>query len=684
MDAPDSPTLLDRAVGHLWRWGALMLVSGWLLGVSAYALVQYDLSDYLLKNDLEPDNRMDALGYGAKGIVAVIFVYIAAWLAQRAKNRSLGAFEAFTKFSRVWFISLGTPLVVTLFLGNFKKDDSLLAIFFIAIAMGLVMAMVHLQPFEDPAEPPPSPPALPPWHRDRAFAITALLCIGYGAFMTRLALLEHWSIATHAYDLGIYDNVMWNTIQGDWLGCSLCKGGNHASGHYDPILIAMSPLYRVWPRPETLLVFQAWWLAMSGLPLYLIARRALPQARGYCVVLVGMFFLHPGLHGVNLYDFHSLALCVPLVLWMVHCIDAGAKWWFPLPFALMLLVREDMPLIACFIGAYAILRRRPVWGLLIILASAAYLIAIKKYAMPDSSLLMQQSKDAASHIYYYEDMIPYPEEGMRGLVVSTFSNPAFATKVIFLNAEKNFYIMGLLLPVLFLPLFGGNKRVLMLYGLAFIGLVSRPAVYSFHFQYSAVILPFLFAAVPDATNRVTGWAARNNVVKSEARLRRTMMFGMITATVLLSARFGAFVPNKTFRGGWNRLNRAIGAEGLEHYEAVQAMAEQIPPDAVVCASSALVPHVSGRAEVYLFPKLKFADYVLLNVPALEKKKRNRSKIRSIRRKYETVAQHEGVELFRRTAPKPGDRKRRSEGEAEHVANPELETSRRLRAAEQDD
>jgi len=669
--APERNSIIDRAIAHFWSWGAIMLASGWLIGVSAYALVEWELADYLLKNDLEAEDRISVLYYGARGVLVVIAIYCVAWLKQRHKDRDIRPMEAFANFSRVWFVTLATPLLVGLFMGDMHKGTRNLALFFILIIASLVMVMVHMRPMpaaepsdgdaEDGEESegedstaPADPTTLVPWYRDRYFGYAAICCILYGAMMTRLSLIEHWSIATHAYDLGIYDNVMWNTTQGDWLGCSLCKGGNHASGHYDPILIGMSPLHKIWPRAETLLVFQAWWIAMAGLPLYLIARRALPAARGYCVVLVALFFWHPGLHGVNLFDFHSLALCVPLVLWTVHCIDANAKWWFPLPFALLLLVREDMPLISLFIGAYAVLRRRHLWGILTIVAAMAYLYAIKKYAMPDSSLLMQQSKDAASHIYYYKDMIPYPEEGMKGLVVSAFSNPAFTAKVIFLNHAKNFYIVGLLMPMLFLPLLGGNKRVLMLYGLAFIGLVTRKHVYSFHFQYSAVILPFLAASVPDATARVTGWAARKKLVSSEAHLRRTMMWGMIVATLLLSARFGAFIPNNSFKGGWNRLNRMMTAEDTEHHEAIREMVEMIPDDASVSASSSLVPHVSSRAEVFKYPSLKFADYALLNVKGLSKKKKHKRKLKSLRKKYETVAEHDGVELFRRTAPKPGE------------------------------
>lgn len=648
-----APTLTERALDHFWGWAALLVISGWLVGVSVYPVVEPDVADYIIKNRLDPEARGDLVRYGIRGVMAVAALYVAVWLAWWRKDHALRPTDAFRRFSKAWYLSLSAPLLAALFVGGLERDSKLLALLFITLIAIGVMVFVYLRPRAQDLEPAPAP-SLPVWYRDRALGVVVVLCILYGTAMTYLSLVEHRALGTHTFDLGIYDNLMWNTARGDWLSCTLCRGGNHASGHFDPILIAMSPIYRIWPRAETLLVFQSWWLATSGVPLYLIGRRALPEARGFVVVVVALFFFHPALHGINLFDFHSMALAVPLLLWAVHCIDSGARWWFPLMLVLLLAVREDMPLIAGFIGLYAILRRRVVWGVLTIVVAMTYLYVIKNYAMPDSDLLMKASKEATSHIYYYEDMIPHQDEGMKGLVVSTFTNPAFVLKVIFLNNAKNFYLFGMLIPMMFLPLFGGSKRVLMLYALAFIGLVSRKHVYSYHFQYSAVLLPFFVASIPGATKQVTEWLAAKGVVPTAAHLRRTLMWGMLTATLLLSSRFGAFVPNGVFKGGWNRLNRRLTPEKADRYEAVREMVAMIPEDGSVSATNGLVPHVSNREFVHKYPRVSGAEYLLLNVKGLLKKRKYRAKIKSIRRKFETLMEYEGIELFRRLPPKAAE------------------------------
>lgn len=644
----------ERLIGHARRWLMLMLASGWLVGVSLWPLAHWESRDFLIKNDLSIAQRYEVLRYGSVGVLAVALLYVLVWLWWRRTDGELSAAAAFTRLSGRWYITLCTPLVVALLVSGVEADHGMLSMLFISVVT--VVTMIWAHGLQAPPDDPQEPPTPPRWFRDPAFGAVLILVVMYGAAMTYLSLLEHRNIETHAYDLGIYDNLMWRTVHGDWLGCSLCKGGNHASGHFDPILIALSPIYKLWPRAQTLLVVQTWWIASAGIPLYLIGRRALARDRRLAVVLVAVFFLHPALHGVNLFDFHSLALCIPLVLWVVYCIDIGSRAGFVVAFVLLLLVREDMALLSCFIGLYAFIRGRPLWGILTVVAAISYLAVVKTSIMPDAGLLQQASKDASSHIYYYDDMIPHSEEGMRGLVVSAFSNPAFAAKMVFLNEGKLFYAFALFTPVLWLPLFGAGKRVLMLYGLAFVGFVSREHVYSLHFQYSAVVLPFVLAATPAGVVRCSKWRVTQALVPSNSHFRRTVTWGILVASLLVSARFGAFVPNRSFEAGWNHLVQWSTPEQVQRYAAVRTMVARIPDSASVAASSALVPHVSNRKDVFKYPSLGYADYLLLNMRSLENKKKDKPRVRAIRRKYVKLAEYDGIELLKRTAKKPGRKK----------------------------
>src|SRR5439155_12102520 len=124
--------------------------------------------------------------------------------------------------------------------------------------------------------------------------------------------------------LGFYDNIFYQSIHGHPLGCSFVKTGYHGSSHFDPILVLLSPLYLVWPRAELLLVLQSVWLGSGVVPVYLLAR-AQRASRAAAIALATMYAVYPALHGANAYEFHSLTLAVPLVLWLLFFLETGSR-----------------------------------------------------------------------------------------------------------------------------------------------------------------------------------------------------------------------------------------------------------------------------------------------------------------------------------------------------------------------
>ena len=335
--------------------------------------------------------------------------------------------------------------------------------------------------------------------------------------MTYYALIDHHNLGTAIYDLGIYDNLVWQTAHGFFLDCSLIKGGNHVSAHFDPIIALIALVYRLYMHAETLLVLQTLWLASGAIPLYLLAKRRLSN-EWFAAILGLIYLLYPALHGVNMFDFHSLAFVVPSAMWAVYLLDTGGFKRYWLVIALMLITREDISLLNCFVGAYAIMigrtRTRTV-------ASGAGVSADKAY----------------SYVYYYAEMIPHKAEGTRGLAISALTNPLYALLVSF-KEEKLLFFLHLLLPLLCLPFAAGKKLILSVYGLLFIGLATRSHVFSLHFQYSALLFPMLFAAVPDGLRRVTDGPRIRALGIERAPLAWTLLFGMLTASLVTTVKYG--------------------------------------------------------------------------------------------------------------------------------------------------
>lgn len=645
---------LDAVVDTLRRWLVWAIVIAVGPGLAIWAplhrddpkFVLDDVGQHLIKFDLPLAERLDIIRHAALSLLVMAVVY--ALLGWRHRRRGDGSplADYFARLNVKLLPLALLPLVSALFTEQLETRLQLLTLAFATILAVLLGFWFYRVVSERAVAMRERLRALE--RRGMPELLMMLLVLAYTMAFGYLSVTDHKNLGTHIYDLALYDNTFWNTVHGNSMACSYLRGGTHYSAHFDPIIIVLSPIYALNPRAETLLWLQSAWLAMGGVPLYLHAKRTLGNPWQALAVML-LFFLAPALHGINMFDFHSLALMVPLVMWMVYLLDVGSTralvgYWACL--ALLLLAREDMPFVACSISIYAIATRRRLTGVLTIVAAIAYLVEIKS----GSRALLAGDKESYSYSYYYEEMIPKGkdgDEGLVGLLTTTLSDPA-AVLAVLLKPQKLIYFGKVLLPLLMLPFFSGSKRLLLLYGMAFIGLVSRKYVFSVHFQYSAVLLPFLLMAWPDGLAGVTRgrWIERLGI--DPQRLRATLVFSALVATLAVSAKFGALVPNREFHAGWNRLHHTHNKERAERYENLMRFVEQVPPEASICTNSVVGPHVSNRPVALKWPSCRDAEYVLMdNAGKLKKKDQRRLDRLKARSDYEVIDEDEEWLLLRK-------------------------------------
>jgi uncharacterized protein (TIRG00374 family) len=521
---------------------------------------------------------------------------------------------------------LALPLCMTLALPAIERDSPKETFFLIALAALVAATSVYawLRP------PAPLGPmaslgtdAPPPRRRAReaagavlATAAVAALWAGYGYFFSRLALTNHRATNTRTIDLGYYDNIFWQSIHGHPLACSFIKAGYHGSAHFDPILVLLSPLYLVYPRAEFLLVFQSVWLGAGVVPVYLIARARL-GSRLSGVALATMYALYPALHGANMYEFHSLTLISPVVLWLLHFLESGRlrAYWLLLPVAL--LVREDVSILMCFVGLYAILARRPRWtrlGWVTILVSVAYFGVVKRFFMTSVDIL-NSGKESYSFAYYYEDLIPN-HNGVPGLLISLATNPVFILKTM-LAELKILYVLTLFVPLCFLPLFARPGRVMLAWGIIFCLLASRGAVFSPHFQYSSTLIPIAFAMTPAALRQIEDGALVRWVGLDGGRVRRALLSAAFVASLLVSWKFGGILENTTFRGGFVPVTRSLTDKERETYTWIREQVDKIPPGASVALTNRTGAHAANRREAFFYPEHSDVGWVFIDESELK-------------------------------------------------------------------
>jgi uncharacterized membrane protein len=608
-------------------------------GLTIWPLTHFDTLRFIQENDLSRADRRGFMIAIAISLVVVGLVYGAyATLRVRRAGRPalLDALRAVND-RLLWMIAL--PIIPALASPSIETEAPFVVFGLSAAAAGILAVWAY-------RNIPATPPA---WRAtlDR-FAPPVLLgavIVAYGVIITDHAITQHQNLRTRIFDLGLYDNIFWHNINWNPLGSSIAKGGSHVSAHVDPLLVLLSPIYALWPRAETIQTLQAWWLALGAIPIFLLGRHRTESAwMGLGLALV--YALHPALHGANLYDFHSLTLVVPLAMWALFFLESDRLRLYWVALVLMLLTREDISLLSCFIGLYAIVSGRAVkLGLATIVIAIAYLVFVKVAIMPDPRLLMGSSK-AYGYAYYYEDMIPHRQEGTRGLIITALSNPVFTLKHA-LAEPKLVYLAKIFLPLLFLPALARRGRLMLIYGLAFTLLASRDAVYSTHFQYSSVLLPIAVCLVPIALGQLDSSRLVKAFSLDLGRLRGALVVGCIAATVCMSAKFGALVENRAFRTGFQHFAWETTPDRAERYAWLAEAVAQIGPDDSVTSTDVLGPHVSNREHIHMFPMGAGSDWVLVDERSARKAHAAWWRILKRTDAYTQITAHKGLYLLKR-------------------------------------
>ncbi|WP_437810555.1 DUF2079 domain-containing protein [Sorangium sp. So ce1078] len=650
---------LARAALTLAPWPILF---GMSIAVAAWVFTHPSRLPLLATNKLTELERRWMAGGAVAAIVGVGLAYFLAMLARRALTRSWDVVGTVGRLNRVLVPLLALPLVAALKLPNIEKDSPKTAIFFAALAAATVGAGVYawgrgarLSPgLDDPTglgDPPGRPGPLAKAGRWLAPLAVAALWAGYALFFSRLAITNHHALHTRTPDLGYYDNIFYQSIHGRPLGCSWLRAGYHGSAHFDPILVLLSPLYLIYPRAEFLLVLQSVWLGAGVIPVYLLARDKL-EHRGKALLLAVVWALYPALHGANMYEFHSLALISPLVVWLLYFYETGRDRLYWVTLAVLLLCREDVSLLMCFIGLYAVLDRRAGrtrLGWVTIATSLVYFVVVKVFFMTSAGIIMS-GKDAYSFAYYYEELMPN-RSGLGGLVISVLTNPVFALKVM-LEEPKILFLLQLFVPLCFLPFLAKPGRWMLAYGLLFCLLASRDAVFSIHFQYSSILFPIAFVLTPIALKRAEDSAPAAYFGLDGRRLSRALLAATLVASALVSWKFGGLVENASFRGGFHRVARKLTPEQEATYAWVRQQVESIPSGAIVGATSKMGPHVSNRKEAYFYPgdRAAIVQYVFLDEGELKGKDLERHNAAVKRGEFTELGRLKKMALFKRVKP----------------------------------
>ena len=415
-----------------------------------------------------------------------------------------------------------------------------------------------------------------------AVTLATLAAFGYAA----ASIFRHDRFGSNAYDLGLYDQIVWGYSRFDVAVPHTISGAQTLiGGHFQPLLFLLAPVYWVWADPRALLIVQAACLGSASLPLYVWAREQLGVSAAILFQVAYLAFW--GVLGGNLFDFHATSFAVPIIAVALYSLLTRRTWLLVAAVVLGLLVRENIALTLAAIGIYAaVVQRRWRLGGAIVAVSVAWFLIVIKAVLPAIS--------GRSYEHWYYGQLG---SGPGGALVKLVTDPIDSVRIFFTPHVKRVALFNLFAAWLFLPLVS-PLVIVMLPPLGERFFADRPELWAQGFHYSLVLAPILAFAAVDTTARV----ARH----VDTRRARAVGLGL-GAAVLAAGLFFSFVRLRPL----DELGRYTSAA---HSADVQTCLGAIPSDASVAATSALVPHLSRRRRIYLLDRrpIPRTDYLAID------------------------------------------------------------------------
>jgi uncharacterized membrane protein len=411
-------------------------------------------------------------------------------------------------------------------------------------------------------------------------SVTALIGTGYAV----LAVWQHAHFLTHAHDLGILDQVLWELSRLHRPATTVRHTPlpNLFGDHFDPILLLFVPGYWLVDSPLCPLIAQALLFAAT-VPLGFLVARQLAVPRWPATILSVALGIHPGFTSAVRFDVHQVAFAPALLLTTVLLAEQRRWRWYGLALAGFILTKESMALYAALFGLMLMLRRRWKPGLITLVVGIGYFFLVTQLVMPA----------LAGERYAYWRLYQELGNSPRQLVEHVIRHPIDSLALLFSTPGKRHTINLMFGSFAYLPILSWTvwPMLFMTLGERFWG--SSTNLWLFRFHYQVVMTSVMFVATLYVLHDL-----RRRFCRSRAAL--------LAASVLVLIATAAALPAS---GVWQDAFTSPPSSAIGRW---RAALRHIPPAAPVSAQDVFVPHLSHRSVIYQFPRVRDAEYIVLD------------------------------------------------------------------------
>ncbi|MCB4755918.1 MAG: DUF2079 domain-containing protein [Elusimicrobia bacterium] len=383
-------------------------------------------------------------------------------------------------------------------------------------------------------------------------------------------LRAHICLDTHAYDLGLFSNICWNTIRGNWFYSSYLER-SFMGVHANWILWPLSLFYKGGGDARVLLAAQAVFIA-AAIPFLWLAVKRITGSFTLGGLATLLFICAPAVGHNAANDFHPDSWELPCLMAALWAVETGGKWAWPLGFTLLaFLAKEDVSFVGAGFGLLLFLfYRRRALGLSLFVISIILLVFQVKFFIPH---YVEGNADSLLFHRY-----PLLGNSFEDMLKNLFLKPSVYGWAFFHDPAKFWRLFLMFLPALGLTFLAPVFLIPPLISvLPHILSQSGPQL-SLADIYALPLQPFIFIGAAHGLNRIR---QQNRF----PQIRRNLL-----GVALIVAGWGIYQSPRYYH--------SLAKNRMESFEEVKKL---IPLDASLVTQQCLFPHFDTRRYIQLFP-----------------------------------------------------------------------------------
>ena len=408
--------------------------------------------------------------------------------------------------------------------------------------------------------------------------VIALLAMGLMIFFISFTTICHHKIfGTSAFDFGIFVQ-MYHSLGENLTAVTTCerdKPLSHFFIHASYIYYLLVPIYKIFPKEETLLVAQAV-LAMGGvIPTFMIAKNH--NFKG--AALIGVCFMYTFCSGLilpNYYDFHENAFLPTLLMFMIWAADTKKYKTFYVFAVLVCIIKEETSLYVICVSMMMFFsnkgdKKRWLW-LISTVVSGVYMGLITKWLTKNGDGEMMTS-------YRFGKFLINDGDGLGSVVKNVLTDPGYFFNSLIRESNLLFFV-EVMFPLLFLPFF--TKKIER-YFLMLPFIITNLAIGASYGYAESISYQYIYGPVCPLIYM--------SIINLDDMKEKKQDLAFVSGVTSLIIAFG-----------WSstklRYYERYKADEA-HYKNVEALLDGVPEDAAVAAEAFLLPHMADRDRIYL-------------------------------------------------------------------------------------